>query len=614
MDILKFKQGDQWISVPSIQGPQGPTGATGAPGSTGPTGPQGNAGPTGPQGAQGVVGPTGPKGDPGSSLWGDITGNINNQHDLLDKLALKQNNLTAGTGITLSGDTISARTIRYAEYLGIALNGQYVFNNVMGEVAANIDQQNISFTSQVQGVTYDRMRIYGGAVNPMINYYSGENEIIVYPGYWEYTDCKTISFTNQLVSEAFYNYVKENSIHSAGLDGKLYRAYMTDSTTVDFTVDETNSVAWGEITGSITNQTDLQNALNAKSSVSGTNDGTNWTTITIDGTTKTIPQGGTGTTDFNDLSNRPSYNSVKMTNATNIPEVKTAAWDAKSTVTGTNDGTNWTSLTVDGTTKNIPQGGSGSVAWGGITGTISDQTDLNNALMAMVVNPMTLKGDMIVAGTSSVPTRVPIGTAGQVLKVNSSADGVEWGEGGGGSSYTFTKGLTESSGTVSLDLNDRIKLGSGIRSILISTDANPSITAAAGSSCIYIGKNNLIYNNGNQNWGNMCIGTECKNTGEAQTTTAIGKGITAGKLTGQVIVGKYNDESLLSNYIFAIGNGTSLTVRSNALTVDMSGNTTIAGTVTAANIPAPPSEMGHYYLECFNNAGTISYNWVEIQQ
>lgn len=39
--------------------------------------------------------------------------------------------------------------------------------------------------------------------------------------------------------------------------------------------------------------------------------------------------GGGGTSDFNQLTNRPKYNGVEMTNATNIPEVKTTDWDNK---------------------------------------------------------------------------------------------------------------------------------------------------------------------------------------------------------------------------------------------------------------------------------------------
>lgn len=49
-----------------------------------------------------------------------------------------------------------------------------------------------------------------------------------------------------------------------------------------------------------------------------------------------------------------------------------------------------------------------------------------------VINPMTTAGDIIVGGSQGAPARLPIGTAGQVLKVNSGATGLEWGSGGGG--------------------------------------------------------------------------------------------------------------------------------------------------------------------------------------
>ena len=39
--------------------------------------------------------------------------------------------------------------------------------------------------------------------------------------------------------------------------------------------------------------------------------------------------GGGGTDDFDELSNRPKYAGTTMTHNTNIPEVKTAAWDGK---------------------------------------------------------------------------------------------------------------------------------------------------------------------------------------------------------------------------------------------------------------------------------------------
>ena len=39
--------------------------------------------------------------------------------------------------------------------------------------------------------------------------------------------------------------------------------------------------------------------------------------------------GGGGTSNFDELTNRPKYNGSAITSETNIPEVKTATWDAK---------------------------------------------------------------------------------------------------------------------------------------------------------------------------------------------------------------------------------------------------------------------------------------------
>ena len=51
-------------------------------------------------------------------------------------------------------------------------------------------------------------------------------------------------------------------------------------------------------------------------------------------------------------------------------------------VSGTNDGTNWTTLTIGSDTYGFSAGGITSVEWGDITGTLSDQTDLQTALNA----------------------------------------------------------------------------------------------------------------------------------------------------------------------------------------------------------------------------------------
>jgi hypothetical protein len=56
-----------------------------------------------------------------------------------------------------------------------------------------------------------------------------------------------------------------------------------------------------------------------------------------------------------------------------------------------------------------------------------------------MTNPMTTTGDMIYSSSGSTPARLGIGTAGQVLKVNSGATAPEWGAAGGASGMTLVQ-------------------------------------------------------------------------------------------------------------------------------------------------------------------------------
>lgn len=62
-------------------------------------------------------------------------------------------------------------------------------------------------------------------------------------------------------------------------------------------------------------------------------------------------------------------------------------------------------------------GSSVATTWGTITGTLSSQTDLQNALNLKIANPMTAVGDLIMGSTAGAPVALSIGSAGQVLKV-----------------------------------------------------------------------------------------------------------------------------------------------------------------------------------------------------
>lgn len=57
---------------------------------------------------------------------------------------------------------------------------------------------------------------------------------------------------------------------------------------------------------------------------------------------------------------------------------------------------------------------------------VYNSTDVTPLGSGGMENPMTAANDLIIGGSNGTPTRLGVGTAGQVLKVNSDATGIEW--------------------------------------------------------------------------------------------------------------------------------------------------------------------------------------------
>lgn len=57
-------------------------------------------------------------GGSGDAVWGSITGTLSDQTDLQTALNAKQDTLTAGSNITISGDTINATDTTYSAFTG----------------------------------------------------------------------------------------------------------------------------------------------------------------------------------------------------------------------------------------------------------------------------------------------------------------------------------------------------------------------------------------------------------------------------------------------------------------------------------------------------------------
>jgi hypothetical protein len=151
------------------------------------------------------------------------------------------------------------------------------------------------------------------------------------------------------------------------------------------------STAWGGITGTLPNQTDLQNALNAKANTSALADyspATHTHDAAYSPLGHTHSYAATGHThDYAATSHTHDYAATSHShNDLYFTETESDARFASLshthgvsdlTATGTRDAT--TILYGDNTWKIAPTGGS-APAWGSITGTLANQSDLNTAL------------------------------------------------------------------------------------------------------------------------------------------------------------------------------------------------------------------------------------------
>lgn len=84
------------------------------------------------------------------ATWGDIQGTLSNQTDLQSALNAKQGTLTAGSNITLNGNTISATNTTYTAGSGLSLNGT-AFSVDTSTIAEKSDIKDATLTIQNDG-------------------------------------------------------------------------------------------------------------------------------------------------------------------------------------------------------------------------------------------------------------------------------------------------------------------------------------------------------------------------------------------------------------------------------------------------------------------------------
>jgi len=127
-----------------------------------------------------------------------------------------------------------------------------------------------------------------------------------------------------------------------------------------------------------------------------------------------------------------------------------------------------------------------------------------------MTNPMTTTGDVIYSSSGSTPARLGIGTAGQVLKVNSGATAPEWGAAGSSGALTLisTTTLTGTASTITF-------------SSIPSTYENLKIIWSATGADDYV---------------KMTVNGVGTSTYYSQTTTASGSSVSATELLGSTVM------------------------------------------------------------------------------
>lgn len=296
----------------------------------------------------------------------------------------------------------------------------------------------------------------------------------------------SVSYVKFLVDYPTYS-----SLPTTGDPGKIYVTNDTNIIyrwvdTVWVAIKTNSSVNWGSIAGTLSAQTDLQNALNAKynaSNPSGYISGITSSNVTMalgftpeSNSNKGVANGyasldGSGTVPASQL---PSYvdDVLEYTNLASFPVTGTTG---KIYVDlATNKIYRWSGSTYIEVSPSV------GTAWGGITGTLSNQTDLQTALNAKQATLTAGTGISIVSNTiastitqyadSNARSAISLTTTGSsgASTYNSSTGVLNIPSYSGGGSGTVTSVAALTLGTTGTDLTSTVSNGTTVPVITLN--------------------------------------------------------------------------------------------------------------------------------------------------
>ena len=299
-----------------------------------------------------------------ASQWGEIYGTLSNQEDLQNALNEKQETLVSGTNIK----TINGETLLGEGGITIEAGNTAIWGDIEGTLSNQEDLQEALNEKQETLVSGTNIKTINGET------LLGEGDVTLETT----TTWGTIEGTlsNQIDLQTVLEGKQETLVSGTNIKTINGETLLGEG---GITIEAGNTAIWGDIEGTLSEQTDLQNALNDK----------------LDRTAYVVD------TSLSIYSTNPVQNKVVTSSLNNKQETL---------ISGTNIKTiNGSSILGNG---NISV--SASVSWGSISGTLSNQTDLQTALdskqsTARTINVLANSGTINLTD-NSINSTTPTGT------------------------------------------------------------------------------------------------------------------------------------------------------------------------------------------------------------
>ncbi len=318
-----------------------------------------------------------------TDVWGGITGTLSNQTDLQSALDAKQD--------TLTGLTSSVAELNILDGVTATTTELNFIDGVTGALQTQLDLKaplaSPTFTGTVAGITKNMVGLgnvdnttdagkpVSTATQTALDLKANDADVVHDAGDETIAGVKTFSSDPIIPDEAY----------GVGWDGSLEPA--TKNAVYD-KIETLNSAEWGNITGTLSSQTDLQTALDGKQATI--------TGLTASGAELNILDGATLTvTELNFVDGVTSAIQTQLDSKSASSHAH--AINDLSDVTITAIADNHILKYDSGTSQWVNEADAGGGSWGSITGTLADQTDLNNALGAKVNDT----GDETIAGVKT---------------------------------------------------------------------------------------------------------------------------------------------------------------------------------------------------------------------